>query len=417
MPLKQLTIEDEDRGTQLTVLYNPEEYTVNNDNNFAVQNVPGLGSPIVQFVNGNHAHARDGAVLRHVRHADAAPSSDVREQTGQVVGLMDIDRDLHAPPVLRVQWGSLDFALRARARQPEVHHVHADDGVPVRARLHGHVQRVHRPRAGGQGGQPADRRLHARCTSSSQRRDAQRHRRAAATSDPTRGGRSRWPTGIADPRALAPGQALRVPSLPFRDPDTGEVVTLMAALPAYAPSSPSGSTASRCRRRCAPRSSSVQLHGRHGGRRPGRDRRWPTTACSGSTTRCCRWTPASSCRIGYAPDPLEQVFVGEITGVEASFPASGMPTVTRGRARLPAAAHDRHQGPRLRPEHPDRRQVPVARPGGRGARRRDQPAHPVPRPRRARRCRSSSCWSPTRSTPSRPSGRSASSRARATSTS
>jgi phage protein D len=31
--------------------------------------------------------------------------------------------------------------------------------------------------------------------------------------------------------------------------------------------------------------------------------------------------------IGYAPDPLETVFVGEITGVEPSFPSSGIPTV------------------------------------------------------------------------------------------
>jgi uncharacterized protein len=31
--------------------------------------------------------------------------------------------------------------------------------------------------------------------------------------------------------------------------------------------------------------------------------------------------------IGYAPGPLEKVFVGEITGVEPSFPASGMPTI------------------------------------------------------------------------------------------
>jgi len=31
--------------------------------------------------------------------------------------------------------------------------------------------------------------------------------------------------------------------------------------------------------------------------------------------------------IGYAPDPLEQVFVGEITGVEPSFPNGGMPTM------------------------------------------------------------------------------------------
>jgi uncharacterized protein len=32
--------------------------------------------------------------------------------------------------------------------------------------------------------------------------------------------------------------------------------------------------------------------------------------------------------LGYAPDPLERVFVGEITGVNATFPNSGMPTLT-----------------------------------------------------------------------------------------
>jgi len=38
-------------------------------------------------------------------------------------------------------------------------------------------------------------------------------------------------------------------------------------------------------------------------------------------------------RLGYAPDPLETVFVGEITGVEASFAAGGIPT-------LQVVAHD-----------------------------------------------------------------------------
>ena len=31
--------------------------------------------------------------------------------------------------------------------------------------------------------------------------------------------------------------------------------------------------------------------------------------------------------LGYAPDPLEEVFVGEITGVEPTFPNNGMPTI------------------------------------------------------------------------------------------
>ena len=40
--------------------------------------------------------------------------------------------------------------------------------------------------------------------------------------------------------------------------------------------------------------------------------------------------------IGYAPDPLEQVFVGEIISQEVTFPSSGTPTLT-------VAAQDRIQ--------------------------------------------------------------------------
>src|SRR5262249_8388773 len=34
-----------------------------------------------------------------------------------------------------------------------------------------------------------------------------------------------------------------------------------------------------------------------------------------------------SLSMGYAPDPLEEVFVGEITGIEPTFPSGGMPTI------------------------------------------------------------------------------------------
>lgn len=35
-----------------------------------------------------------------------------------------------------------------------------------------------------------------------------------------------------------------------------------------------------------------------------------------------------SLAIGYAPDPLEEVFLGEVTGVQASFPGGGVPSMT-----------------------------------------------------------------------------------------
>jgi hypothetical protein len=37
----------------IQVLFNPEEYTLNKDINYAQASVPGLSGPILQFVNGN----------------------------------------------------------------------------------------------------------------------------------------------------------------------------------------------------------------------------------------------------------------------------------------------------------------------------------------------------------------------------
>ena len=224
--------------------------------------------------------------------------------------------------------------------------------------------------------------------------------------------------GIADPRAIArrpdaahPVAAVHRPRRPARWwPE-------MAALrrPTRR-ASPSGSTASRCRR-AARGDHQPALPGRAGGRRPGRADARQRPACSGSTIRCCRSTRGFELELGYAPDPLETVFVGEITGVEASFPSGGMPTLT-------VVAHDflqrltvGHQGPRVRAEPAVHRQVPAARPGHRRARRRHQPAHPVGRPGR-RGAVVPHAADRLRDRPARGQARrSASSRARATSTS
>ena len=38
---------------QIPVQFNPEEYTLNRDINYAQAAIPGLSAPILQFVNGN----------------------------------------------------------------------------------------------------------------------------------------------------------------------------------------------------------------------------------------------------------------------------------------------------------------------------------------------------------------------------
>jgi LysM repeat protein len=221
MPLRQLTIEDEDRGAELTVLYNPEEYTVNNDNNFAVQNVPGLGSPIVQFVNGNQ-RTLEVELFFDSYDTPTLPKQDVREQTGPVVALMAIDGDLHAPPILRVKMASLNLRC-VLSRVSERFIMFMPDGVPVRARLNCTFIEYADPEQEAKAAnlQTADfSKVHVVA-----RGDTLSAIAAALYQDPTLWRPIALANRIANPRALSPGQALRIPALPFLNPDTGEVVT------------------------------------------------------------------------------------------------------------------------------------------------------------------------------------------------
>src|SRR5436190_23900951 len=100
---------------RIPVMFNPEEYSVNRDNNFAQTPVPGLSAPILQFVHGNmqtlemellvdtyEGHRNGSQVLNQ-------PGEDVRTLTNQITGLLDIDPTTHAPPVLLFTWGTLSF--------------------------------------------------------------------------------------------------------------------------------------------------------------------------------------------------------------------------------------------------------------------------------------------------------------------
>jgi hypothetical protein len=129
MGLTRAKILIEHTGEQFNVLFNPEEYALDKDNNFASHTVPGLSSPLLQFVNGNLR------TLNMELFFDTTDDRrDVREETSRVVGLLDIRSDLHAPPVIRVSWASLQFrCVLARASQRFTRFL--EDGRPTRARL------------------------------------------------------------------------------------------------------------------------------------------------------------------------------------------------------------------------------------------------------------------------------------------
>src|SRR5262252_5182971 len=102
MGLTKAKITIEHSGAVFEVMFNPEEYSLNRDNNFASQAIPGLSSPLLQFVHGN-LRTLDMELLFDTYEK----LSDVREETEKLVHLMEIDPELHAPPILVVAWASL----------------------------------------------------------------------------------------------------------------------------------------------------------------------------------------------------------------------------------------------------------------------------------------------------------------------
>ncbi len=224
MALAKVQITVEHTGETISVMFNPEEYTLSKDNNFASQSIPGLSAPLLQFVNGNMRTLEMELLFDTylpLRTGEPRPPRDVREETQKVVRLLDIDSELHAPPVLRVTWASLQFrCVLARASQKFL--MFLDDGRPVRAKLtvtfnefideEREAREVNRQTADFSKAHTV---IQGETLSSIANRfygNPQTWRPIAIAND------------IGDPRSIATGQLLLIPSLPYTDSASGEVV-------------------------------------------------------------------------------------------------------------------------------------------------------------------------------------------------
>ena len=223
MALEKATITNTVGGNRIPVLFNPEEYAIARDNNFAQVAIPGLRGPLLQFVAGN-MQTLDMELLidSYEAHGSAnTAGSDVRALTSQITGLMDINATTHAPPVLLFTWGSLTFTcVLARASQRFI--MFRADGVPVRARLQVTFNEF----------------INAETETRETKRETADYSHvhlvhegetlssiAAAVYDDA----GRWrpiaiANGIDRPQVIVVGASLRIPQLPFRDPESGELV-------------------------------------------------------------------------------------------------------------------------------------------------------------------------------------------------
>lgn len=216
MGLAKARITIEHTGEFFDVLFNPEEYTLNKDNNFASQAIPGLSGPLLQFVNGNMR-----TLEMELFFDTNEPPHDVRDETQKVVKLLDIDSDLHAPPVLRVSWASLQFrCVLARASQKFIRFL--DDGQPVRARLTVTFNEYIDPDS-------ESKEVNRQTADFSKVHVVERGETLSGIAGELYGSPAVWRSiaianDIDDPREIETGQSLRIPSLPFVDPMTGQVV-------------------------------------------------------------------------------------------------------------------------------------------------------------------------------------------------
>jgi LysM repeat protein len=216
MGLAKAKITIEYSGQSFNVFFNPEEYTLNKDNNFAAQAIPGLSGPLLQFVNGN---MRTLEMELFFDTTDAR--TDVRSATQKVVGLLDIDSTLHAPPVLRVSWASLQFRC-VLARVSQKFTMFLEDGSPVRARLNVTFNEFLDPdtEAKEVNRQTADfTKVHV-----VKRGDTLSRIANALYDNPAVWRPIAIANNLSDPRDISIGQSLAIPSLPFVDPLTGEVL-------------------------------------------------------------------------------------------------------------------------------------------------------------------------------------------------
>ncbi len=108
--IRRLAADGTPSGAALDVLFNPTEYTLAKSAQFAEVPVPGLDSPLLQFVRGQ---TETLTVDLFFDTSDAggtgAEAESVTAKTDPFYQLIKIEAESHAPPVVLFSWGGEAF--------------------------------------------------------------------------------------------------------------------------------------------------------------------------------------------------------------------------------------------------------------------------------------------------------------------
>ncbi len=193
----------------IPLCFNPTEYQLQKANNFAEIAIPGLESPPIQFIRGS---AETLSVEFLVDTSDTL--EDVRTRyVDKLRDLLKINRELHAPPIVRFIWDR-DLFRGVLESLDTTYVLFNPEGVPLRARLAVKLKE-YRPvevqvRETPRNSPDVEKTYVAR------RGDTLSGIAAAVCRDPGRWRELAAANGILDPRRLAPGTELTVPRLDRR---------------------------------------------------------------------------------------------------------------------------------------------------------------------------------------------------------
>lgn len=116
---------------QIKALFNPSQYSIDKSNTFASMQVPGRESSIIQFVRGESETLSLELFFDTYTYES---SKDVREYTNKVRNLLNVDKDLHAPPICSFVWGKGGFT-GVIEKATVTFTMFLSNGTPVRAKV------------------------------------------------------------------------------------------------------------------------------------------------------------------------------------------------------------------------------------------------------------------------------------------
>jgi hypothetical protein len=117
------------------VQFNPTEYTLNKGAQIAEIAVPGLDSPILQFIRGQNEKLTLDLFFDTTLQGMDESARDVRELTKSIYQLVKIQPATHAPPRILFYWGKgLSFKAIVESVQQKFT-LFSPLGIPLRATL------------------------------------------------------------------------------------------------------------------------------------------------------------------------------------------------------------------------------------------------------------------------------------------